>query len=385
MRILISHRSLFVVLAMLALSGACFAQVSVGISVSFAPPALPVYEQPICPAEGYIWTPGYWAWDEDGDDYYWVPGTWVLAPQAGFLWTPGWWGWGGSAFFWHEGYWGPVVGFYGGINYGFGYFGHGYEGGRWDHDRFYYNRSVNNVNVTEIHNVYNTTVVNNYNTPRPAFNGPSGVNARATPQEEAAMRERHIPPVAAQTQHIQAARANQELRASVNHGKPPIAATPKPAAFKERGVVPASAGGNYNPPPRTANNARGANGNPNANANVNAHVVHPNDLQPHARPEPPNTGNPKQDQKYQQQQQKLYDQQAKEHQKLQQKQDQEHQKLQQQQQDAARKQQMQQQMEQKHQQQTQQMEQKHAQQQQQMQTRQQPHQAPPPHENPPHH
>jgi hypothetical protein len=387
MRILISLRSLFVVLAMLALSGACFAQVSVGISVSFAPPALPVYEQPICPAEGYIWTPGYWAWDEDGDDYYWVPGTWVLAPQVGFLWTPGWWGWGGSAFFWHEGYWGPVVGFYGGINYGFGYFGRGYEGGRWDHDRFYYNRSVNNVNVTEIHNVYNTTVVNNYNTPRPAFNGPSGVNARPTPQEEAAMRERHIPPVAAQTQHIQTARVNQELRASVNHGKPPIAATPKPAAFNERGVVPARAGGNYNPPPRTANNARGANGNANANANVNAHAVpvHPNDLQPHARPEPPNTGNPKQDQKYQQQQQKLYDQQVKEHQKLQQQQDQEHQKLQQQQQDAAGKQQMQQQMEQKHQQQTQQMEQKHSQQQQQMQTRQQPHQAPPPHENPPHH
>jgi hypothetical protein len=42
-------------------------------------------------------------------------------------------------------------------------------------------------------------------------------------------------------------------------------------------------------------------------------------------------------------------------------------------------------VEQKHQQQTQQMEQKHAQQQQQMQTRQQPHPAPPPHENPPHH
>jgi len=35
-------------------------------------------------------------------------------------------------------YWGPVVGFYGGINYGFGYFGRGYEGGRWEHDHFYY-------------------------------------------------------------------------------------------------------------------------------------------------------------------------------------------------------------------------------------------------------
>jgi hypothetical protein len=389
MRILISLRPLLVVLAILAVSGACFAQVSVGISVGFAPPELPVYEQPICPAEGYIWTPGYWAWDSDAGDYYWVPGTWVMAPQVGFLWTPGWWGWGGSAFIFHEGFWGPVVGFYGGINYGYGYFGHGYEGGRWDHDHFFYNRSVNNVNVTEIHNVYNTTVVNNYNTPRVSYNGGNGgINERPTPQEEATLRERHIPPVAAQTQHIQAARTNQELRASVNHGKPPIAATPKPAAFNERGVVPAKAGGNYNPPSRSANNARGANGSPNANANanVNAHPVHPNDIQPHERAAPPNTGNAKQDQKYQQQQQKLYDQQIKDHQKLQQQQDQEHQKLEKQNQDAASKQRAQQQMEQKHQQQTQQMEQKHTQQQQQMQTRQQPHPAPPPpHENPPPH
>ena len=37
----------------------------------------------------------------------------------------------------------------------------GYQGGRWQNGQFYYNRSVNNVNVTNIHNVYNTTVINN--------------------------------------------------------------------------------------------------------------------------------------------------------------------------------------------------------------------------------
>src|SRR5258707_7625051 len=62
------------------------AQVSVGIAVGFAPPDLPVYEQPICPEEGYIWTPGYWAYDPDFGDYYWVPGTWVMAPPVGILW-----------------------------------------------------------------------------------------------------------------------------------------------------------------------------------------------------------------------------------------------------------------------------------------------------------
>src|SRR5580698_6967716 len=101
------------------------------LSIGIAPPPLPVYDQPLCPGDGYIWTPGYWAYD-DGDGYFWVPGTWIEPPQVGFLWTPGYWGWGGNAFLFHEGYWGPQVGFYGGINYGFGYGGFGYEGGRWE-------------------------------------------------------------------------------------------------------------------------------------------------------------------------------------------------------------------------------------------------------------
>ena len=114
------------------------AQVSVGISVSFGPPPLPVYAQPMCPGPGYMWTPGYWAWDPNYG-YYWVPGTWVLAPFPDALWTPGYWGWdpGVSLFIWHGGYWGTRIGFYGGINYGFGYFGNGYDGGYWRGRDFY--------------------------------------------------------------------------------------------------------------------------------------------------------------------------------------------------------------------------------------------------------
>ena len=82
----------------------------------------------------------------------------MLAPEVGFLWTPGYWGWGGNAYFWHAGYWGPQVGFYGGIDYGYGYYGNGYQGGYWHGRDFYYNRAVNRVNVTNIHNTYNTTV-----------------------------------------------------------------------------------------------------------------------------------------------------------------------------------------------------------------------------------
>jgi WXXGXW repeat (2 copies) len=385
MRTYLWFRSLLIALGFFALSTCASAQVSVGISVGFAPPELPVYEQPICPQEGYIWTPGFWAWD--GDDYYWVPGTWVPSPEVGYFWTPPYWGWGGSGFIFHEGYWGPEVGFYGGINYGYGYFGHGYEGGRWDNGHFFYNREVNNVNVTVIHNVYNTRIVNRNET-RISYNGGhGGIDARPSSQEEAAARGRHIPPVAVQTQHIEAARNNPQFRASENHGRPPIAATPKPAAFNEHGVVPTKSAGNYNPPPRTGNNPAGANAThtsaPNSNAPRPNPAIHPKDLPPHDRPAPPNTGNPKVDQKYQQQQEKLYQKQQQDHQKLQQKQDQEHQREAKQQADEARKQQT----EQRHQQQTQQMEQKHTQQQQKMTQHQQPppHQAaPPPHEPAPH-
>ena len=91
-------------LFLLALPALSMGQVSVNVSVGVPPPELPVYEQPAIPGDGYIWTPGYWAWSDDDQDYYWVPGTWVLAPQPGYLWTPGYWGWGGAAFIWHLGY-----------------------------------------------------------------------------------------------------------------------------------------------------------------------------------------------------------------------------------------------------------------------------------------
>ena len=57
MRIISSIRSALFVLVLLAMSAAAYAQVS--ISISFAPPELPVYDQPLCPGEGYLWTPGY--------------------------------------------------------------------------------------------------------------------------------------------------------------------------------------------------------------------------------------------------------------------------------------------------------------------------------------
>src|ERR1700732_2194079 len=232
---------LLLALVVMAVPGRSFAQ-GIGVSITVAPPLLPVYVQPICPGEGYLWTPGYWAWDDAYGDYYWVPGTWVLAPEVGFLWTPGYWGWGDGVYIWNAGYWGDQVGFYGGVFYGFGYVGTGYEGGYWRGGNFFYNTSVMNVNTTIIHNTYNRTVINNTTVNRVSYNGGNGgTNARPTAQQQSYASGRHLPATTAQTRHQQAAASNRSLRASVNHGKPPIAATARPANFKT-GVAAARAG-----------------------------------------------------------------------------------------------------------------------------------------------
>ena len=165
-------------LVVLRCRSASFAQI--GVAITFGPPPIPVYDQPLCPGDGYLWTPGYWAYDYDFNDYYWVPGTWIWRRRSAFFGLRD----GGDGkvgfYWWDDGYWGPHVGFYGGINYGFGYFGLGFEGGRWDGGHFFYNRAVMNINGTEIHNVYNTTVINR-NGNRVSFNGGNGgINARAT-------------------------------------------------------------------------------------------------------------------------------------------------------------------------------------------------------------
>jgi hypothetical protein len=377
MRTTLAVRLLLFSFILLVFSHGAAAQIGIGVSVNFGPPALPVYEQPICPADGYLWTPGYWAYDDDGG-YYWVPGTWVEAPQVGFLWTPGYWGWGGNAFLFHEGYWGPQVGFYGGINYGFGYGGFGYEGGRWEGVHFSYNTYVNHVNTTIIHNTYNTTVTNVSETHVSYNGGTGGVEARPTSEQESYANEHHVGPVAAQTQHVQAARSNPELRASANQGKPPIAATAKPGDFKTGVEASRQAGGEYKAPPASAargsearpgNEARPNKGNPaehttEARPNTSSHA---SEVQPH-KFTPPNTGNAATDKKYQQQQDKLSAKQTQDHQKLQQQQEKDHQQAATKSYNDTQKQQM----EQRHAQQTQQVEQKHATQQKQMEQRQAP-------------
>jgi hypothetical protein len=146
----------------------------------------------------------------------------------GVLWTPGYWGYSGALFAFHPGYWGPHIGFYGGVNYGFGYPGVGFVGGRWVGNSFAYNRSVYNVDTAVIHNTYNEPVVNNVAFNKVSYNGgPGGITAAATAQERAAAAEPHIPPTVLQRQRIQQAAGNPALMARANDGHP---ADARPAA-----------------------------------------------------------------------------------------------------------------------------------------------------------
>jgi hypothetical protein len=134
------------------------------------------------------------------------------------------------------------VGFYGGINYGFGYVGEGYEGGYWHGRQFFYNRTVNNVTITNVH-IYNRTVIEHDRFNRVAFNGGrGGIDRRPSRDDERFMHERHFEATHMQMEHEHGARDNREFRASVNHGRPAIAATARPGEFRGHDVVAARPG-----------------------------------------------------------------------------------------------------------------------------------------------
>jgi hypothetical protein len=230
------------------------------LSITIAPPVLQVYQQPLCPQDGYLWTPGYWGYGNAG--YYWIAGAWVAPPQPGFLWTPGYWGYSNGIYAFNNGYWGPTVGFYGGVNYGFGYGGSGFEGGRWQGGHFAYNTAVSHVNTTIIHNTYNQAVPNHGNN-RTSFNGGfGGISARPSAAETTTARQHGQPasspaartPQAAETHHIAANRtATPASPAPAQRSEAARPAPERPAARAPQAAEPRQIAAN-----RTAAPARPA-------------------------------------------------------------------------------------------------------------------------------
>jgi hypothetical protein len=214
--------------SMMAFPLASSAQVYVGFNVGAPPPALPYYSQPALSVPGETWQPGYWAWGPAG--YYWVPGTWVMPPSANSYWTPGYWGYNNGGYGWNNGYWGSQVGYYGGINYGFGYPGTGFYGGNWNNGLYRYNTAYTNVNPVIVRNVYVNRA--HYVTPiyrtRYSFNGPRGVIMHPTHAQLVYARERHIAATPAQISHARIAAQDRNLYYNVNHGRPAVVAVARP-------------------------------------------------------------------------------------------------------------------------------------------------------------
>jgi hypothetical protein len=77
-----------------------------GVVVTKAPPnpieELPPEEKP--EGDNVTWIPGYWAWDDERNDYLWISGTWRALPP-GRTWVAGYWGKTGQGFQWTSGYW----------------------------------------------------------------------------------------------------------------------------------------------------------------------------------------------------------------------------------------------------------------------------------------
>ena len=209
--------------------------------VTVAPPPLPLYAQPAIPAAGYLWVPGFWAWREAVPDYFWVPGTWVKPPQQGFLWTPAYWSRVDGGYLFHAGYWAEQVGFYGGIDYGYGYAGDGYQGGRWENGALFYNRAVNNLGSPDIANVYDEAVAADTRAVRVGFNGGGGgTTARPTRSQETLADARHGEATVEQRKHFELAAMDRALYSRLNHGEPGVAATSRAGVLEGAGITRSS-------------------------------------------------------------------------------------------------------------------------------------------------
>jgi hypothetical protein len=79
-----------------------------GLVAPKAPPALIEEIPPEQKPEGDVqWIPGYWAWDDERNEYIWVSGIWRALPP-GRQWVPGYWTPMEQGYQWISGYWASV-------------------------------------------------------------------------------------------------------------------------------------------------------------------------------------------------------------------------------------------------------------------------------------
>ncbi len=161
------------------------------------------------------------------------------------------------------------VGFYGGVNYGFGYGGVGFLfGGEWRGGVFAYNRAVANFGGVHVTNVYEDRTVINRNTivnnNHVSYNGGTGgINAHASAGEMQAEHEQHFQPTGDQAQHEHFASQDRSQLAAVNSGHPGTMASSNFNSYHQVAqqhsqsqpisAADRQAGSHYNPNNREAN------------------------------------------------------------------------------------------------------------------------------------
>jgi len=70
-----------------------------------APPPV-VIEQPSPPPDpSYVWTPGYWRWDTEAEQWRWIAGQWLNPPYPGAKWQAGYWQKTPDGWVWRKGRW----------------------------------------------------------------------------------------------------------------------------------------------------------------------------------------------------------------------------------------------------------------------------------------
>ncbi len=67
------------------------------------PPAPKSEAMGAAPAEGEVWAPGYWSYNNS--QWVWIPGHWQYPPQSGHTWVTGHWDHTARGWVWFPGHW----------------------------------------------------------------------------------------------------------------------------------------------------------------------------------------------------------------------------------------------------------------------------------------
>lgn len=99
-------RGIILLAALAGFSMACgphYAEVAYVTTTNGQPPSPYDEEVGAAPGASYVWSPGYWWWDNT--TYIWIRGSWILPPGPGYIWVRPGWVWSGGRYVFISGRW----------------------------------------------------------------------------------------------------------------------------------------------------------------------------------------------------------------------------------------------------------------------------------------